>query len=95
VKQFFQMGGGHSICFDRRSISNLLDRCGFDVLSIRQSTYGLRILMERFEKMAFLKRLVMSAGTLIVFVLGRLLGSSNHMTVYSVKRGPQGSGERQ
>ncbi len=56
VKQFYQMGGGHTLCFNRRSIGGLLDRCGFELLRIDGSTYGLRILLKRFERLSLLER---------------------------------------
>jgi len=90
VKQFYQMGGGHSLCFNRRSIRGLLDRHGFDVLRIDQSTYGLRILLERFKSFSVPRKLVLSLGTATVFGLGRMLGTSNHMTVYAKKRASPG-----
>ncbi|MGA2606334.1 MAG: class I SAM-dependent methyltransferase [Terriglobia bacterium] len=86
VKHFYFMGGGHSICFNRRSIRTLLNRWGFDVLRIEQSTYGLRILLKRFEDLSLLERLLKSTGTAAVFLLGRIVGASNHMTVYARKR---------
>jgi len=85
VKQFYQMNGGHSVCFDRRSIKTLLDRTGFEVLSIEGSTYGLRLLLRRFREMRAPKRLIYTVGTSLVFFAGRILGS-NHMTIYAQKR---------
>lgn len=85
VKQFYQMGGGHSVCFNRRSIEVLLNWCGFEVLCIEQSTYGLKILIERFKSYQTLRRAVMIVGTATIFCLGRVLGLSNHMTVYARK----------
>jgi 2-polyprenyl-3-methyl-5-hydroxy-6-metoxy-1,4-benzoquinol methylase len=86
VKQLYQMGGGHSVCFNRPSIEALLSRGGFDILSLEQSTYGLRVLLMRFDDLPFLKRLVNSLGTFILFSLGRIIGGSNHMTVCAQKR---------
>lgn len=88
VKQLYQMGGGHSVCFSRRSIQELMARCGFDILSIEGSTYGLRLLLMRFRGMPLPKRLIYCLGTSVVFSLGRILGS-NHMTVYAQKRAPE------
>lgn len=86
VKQFYQTGGGHTICFNRASLSRLLTRGGFEILTIDPSTYGLRLLLMRFENLPFWKRLIYGVGTSIVFSLGRVLRSSNHMTVYALKR---------
>lgn len=86
VKHFYHMGGGHSVCFNRRSIRTLLNRWGFDVLRIEQTTYGLRMLVKRFEDLPLLERLLKSTGTAAVFLLGRIVGASNHMTVYARKR---------
>jgi hypothetical protein len=80
------MGGGHSTVFNKRSIRVLLAQCGFEVVFIEQSTYGLRVLLMRFENLPLHKRLTHVLGTTIVFSLGRLLGGSNHMTVYAQKR---------
>jgi 2-polyprenyl-3-methyl-5-hydroxy-6-metoxy-1,4-benzoquinol methylase len=85
VKQLYQMHGGHSVCFNRRSIRELLSRHGFEVRSIEASTYGIRLLQMRFRRMPFLKRLIYGFGTFVVFSLGQVLGS-NHMTVYAQKR---------
>jgi 2-polyprenyl-3-methyl-5-hydroxy-6-metoxy-1,4-benzoquinol methylase len=85
VKQLYQMNGGHSVCFNRRSIRELLTRSGFKVLSVEGSTYGLRLLMMRFRKMPFPKKVFYSLGTCFLFSLGRILGS-NHMTVYAEKQ---------
>jgi 2-polyprenyl-3-methyl-5-hydroxy-6-metoxy-1,4-benzoquinol methylase len=85
VNQFYQTGGGHTICFNRRSLTNLLTRSGFKILAIDPSTYGLRLLLMRFENLPFGKRLVYGIGTSIVFALGRILRCSNHMTVYALK----------
>lgn len=85
VKQLYQMGGGHSACFSRRSIKELMARCGFDVLSVEGSTYGLRLLLMRFRNMPLPKRFIYCFGTSVVYALGRILGS-NHMTVYARKR---------
>jgi 2-polyprenyl-3-methyl-5-hydroxy-6-metoxy-1,4-benzoquinol methylase len=86
VKQLYQMGGGHSVCFNRRSIRMLLARYGLEILSFEQSTYGFRVLLYRFKSLPLLKKLIQVLGTLIVFSLGRILGGSNHMTVYAQKR---------
>jgi 2-polyprenyl-3-methyl-5-hydroxy-6-metoxy-1,4-benzoquinol methylase len=86
VKQLYQMGGGHSVCFDRRSIRTLVEGSGLEIIKIRQSTYGLRILMVRFAHHGPLTRIVMTIGTTLVFWLGRMLGLSNHMTVYARKK---------
>jgi 2-polyprenyl-3-methyl-5-hydroxy-6-metoxy-1,4-benzoquinol methylase len=86
VKQFYQTGGGHTICFNRTSLRRLLTRGGFEILAIDPSTYGLRLLLMRFENLPFTKRLIYSVGTSIVFALGRISRSSNHMTVYAIKR---------
>jgi SAM-dependent methyltransferase len=86
IKQLYQTGGGHTMCFDRRSLRRLLTCAGFDILTIDPSTYGLRLLLLRFESLPLHKRLIYSVGTSIVFSLGRILGSSNHMTVYALKR---------
>jgi len=85
VKQLYQMGGGHSVCFSRRSVNELMVRCGFEVLAVEGSTYGLRLLLMRFRNMPWPKRLIYSFGTSIIFSLGQILGS-NHMTVYARKR---------
>ena len=55
------------------------------LLSIDQSTYGLRVLLMRFENLPFHKKLIHSLATSILFSLGRILGGSNHMTVYAQK----------
>jgi 2-polyprenyl-3-methyl-5-hydroxy-6-metoxy-1,4-benzoquinol methylase len=86
VRQLFSMGGGHSVIFNRRSIKTLLSASGFEIYSVERSTYGLRVLLMRFDDYPFIKRLVHSVGTSIIFVLGHLLGGSNHMTVYARKR---------
>jgi len=85
VKQLYQMNGGHSVCFSRRSIRELMVRCGFEILSIESSTYGLRLLLMRFRGMPWPKRWIYGAGTSVVFFLGRVFGN-NHMTVYAQKR---------
>ncbi len=85
VKQFYQMGGGHTLCFNRRSIGGLLDRCGFELLRIDGSTYGLRILLKRFERLSLLERFLKAGGTAVMFALGRIVGASNHMTIYAKK----------
>lgn len=86
VKQLYQMGGGHSVCFNKRSIRELMSRCGFDVLAIEESTYGLPLLLMRFRGMSWLKRCVYTLGASALFGLGQILGS-NHMTIYA-KKGP-------
>jgi 2-polyprenyl-3-methyl-5-hydroxy-6-metoxy-1,4-benzoquinol methylase len=86
VKQLYQMGGGHSTCFNRRSMRTLLDRYGFDVLSLEQSTYGLRVLLMRFDDLPFFEKLINSLGTFILFSLGQIIGGSNHMTVCAQRR---------
>lgn len=87
VKQLYQMNGGHSVCFSRRSIGELMARCGFEILSVEGSTYGLRLLLMRFRGMPWPRRLLYCMGTSVVFSLGRIFGS-NHMTIYAQKRGP-------
>jgi len=86
VRQLYAVGGGHSTIFNKRSIRALLAHCGFEVVSIDQSTYGLRVLLMRFENLPLHKRLTHILGTSIVFSLGRVLGGNNHMTVYAQKR---------
>lgn len=86
VVQLYQMNGGHSVCFNRRSMRTLLGRHGLEVLSFEQSTYSFRMLLYRFKNLPLLKRLVQILGTLFIFSLGRILGSRNHMTVYAQKR---------
>ncbi len=83
VKEFYQMSGGHSICFNRRSIRALLERYGFEVIRIVPSTYGLRVLLKRFERASPLKKSVKSAGTALAFGLGKIVGLTNHITVYA------------
>lgn len=85
VKQLYQMGGGHSVCFNRHSVTELMHSCGFSILSIEPSTYGLGLLMMRFRGMSWPKKFVYSAGTTLLFSLGKILGS-NHMTIYAQKR---------
>lgn len=85
VKQLYQMGGGHSVCFNRQSINELMRRCGLEILRVEPSTYGLGILMMRFRGMPWPKRFAYSVGTAALFLLSRVLGS-NHMTVYASKR---------
>jgi SAM-dependent methyltransferase len=85
VAQLYQMHGGHSVCFSRRSMKSMLEMCGFTVIRIEQSTYGFRVLLHRFKNMKFVRRMVQTIGTLVVFSLGQLGGSSNHMTVYARK----------
>lgn len=86
VVQLYQMGGGHSLCFNRRSMRRLLTRCGFDLLSLEHSTYGLRVLLMRFDHLPFVKKLVNSLGTFVLFTLGRIIGGGNHMTVCAQKQ---------
>lgn len=85
VKELYQMGGGHSVCFTRRSIRGLLERGGFRVLNLEDSTYGLRVLVMRFDGLPLVSRLVHSSGTIALFMLGSLIGGSNHVTVYAQK----------
>jgi 2-polyprenyl-3-methyl-5-hydroxy-6-metoxy-1,4-benzoquinol methylase len=85
VKEFYQIAGGHSLCFNRRSMRNLLADYGFEILSVEQTTYGFPVLLLRFHRMPFFKRLAYSAGTCIVFYLGQLMGGSNHMIIYAQK----------
>ena len=85
VKELFQMGGGHAVIFDRRSISVLLKNFGFEVVSAKPSTYGLRILLERFRNLALAARVIKCLGTSVVFFFGQALGASNHLTVYARK----------
>lgn len=87
VKEFYQTDGGHSVIFGRRSIEFMLSRCGFEIVSIKPSTYGLRILLKRFQNASVPARLVKSAGTAAVFGLGRALRADNHMTVVARKVG--------
>jgi 2-polyprenyl-3-methyl-5-hydroxy-6-metoxy-1,4-benzoquinol methylase len=90
ASQLYQMAGGHSICFDRRSIKVLLSRYNFEVLSIEQSTYGVRALLLRFASLPLHKKLPYVVGTCILFWLGRIVGGTNHMTVYA-RRSATGS----
>lgn len=86
VRQLYQMGGGHSVCFNRTSMRTLLGLCGLEVISSEQSTYGFRVLLHRFKDLPIAKKIVQTVGTLAVFSLGRIVGGSNHMTVYARKR---------
>lgn len=90
VNQLYQLNGGHSVCFNRRSLQILLNRSGFELISFEQSTYGFRILLHRFKHLPFLKRIANTVGTLAIFCIGRILGSSNHVTVYARKRVDKG-----
>jgi 2-polyprenyl-3-methyl-5-hydroxy-6-metoxy-1,4-benzoquinol methylase len=94
VKQFYQMRGGHSVCFDRRSIRTVIEGSGLEIIKIRQSTYGLRILLERFANHGPLTRVVMAVGTTLAFCLGRMLALSNHMTVYARKKMSMETGQQ-
>lgn len=85
VKEFYQTDGGHSVIFGRRSMRFMLGRCGFEIVSIRPSTYGLRILLKRFKNSNLPTRIVKSAGTAALFMLGRALRAENHMTVVARK----------
>jgi 2-polyprenyl-3-methyl-5-hydroxy-6-metoxy-1,4-benzoquinol methylase len=86
VMQLYQMSGGHSICFNRRSMQALMVRYGFDILSLQPSTYGLRVLLMRFSHLPFFKKLANRVGTFVLFWLGRIAGGGNHMTVCAQKR---------
>jgi len=86
VRQLYSLGGGHSTIFNRRSIRFLLGHCGFEIVSVEQSTYGLRVLLMRFDSLPPHKRLIHVLGTTIIFLLGRIAGGNNHMTVYAQKR---------
>lgn len=85
VNQLYQTDGGHSVCFNRRSMRRLLESSGFEVVAFEQSTYGFRVLLHRFKNLHFAKRIVQTIGTLIVFSVGSIVGGSNHMTVYARK----------
>ena len=85
VMQLYQMRGGHSVCFNRRSMRTLLADHGLQVVSVEQSTYGFRILLHRFKNLPLFMKLVHIIGTLFIFSLGWILGRSNHMTVYAQK----------
>ncbi|HEV2178162.1 MAG TPA: class I SAM-dependent methyltransferase [Terriglobia bacterium] len=84
--QFYQLHGGHSICFSRKSLGRLLAQLDFEVRESADSTYGLSVLLHRFHQNPLPSRLWKSAGTAAVFALGRIIGRSNHMTVFAVKR---------
>jgi 2-polyprenyl-3-methyl-5-hydroxy-6-metoxy-1,4-benzoquinol methylase len=86
IRQLYQTGGGHTMCFNRRSLSKLLTHAGFEILAVAPSTYGLRLLLMRFDNLPVVKKLLYGGGTSIIFALGRMLRRSNHMTVYALKR---------
>lgn len=86
VRQLYQMHGGHSVCFNRHSMRTLLAAHGLEVFHFAQSTYGFSVLLYRFKGLPLLRKWVQILGTLVVFSLGRVLGGSNHMTVYARKR---------
>lgn len=85
INQLYQMGGGHSVCFNRSSMQTLLTLCGYEAIDFEQSTYGFRVLVHRFEDLPLAKKIVRASGTFLVFSVGMILGRSNHMTVYARK----------
>ncbi len=85
VHQLYTLHRGHNLCFSRRSLCLLLERLGFRVEECVNSTYGLSVLLYRFATQPWPARWVKQAGTGILFLLGRMLGLSNHMTVFAVK----------
>ena len=85
--QFYQLHGGHSVCFSRKSLGRLLQQLDFEVRDVMDSTYGLKVLLHRFHLLPWPSRLAKSAGTALIFGLGRVIGRSNHMTAFATKGG--------
>jgi len=85
VHQLYSLHGGHNVCFSRRSLRILLEQLGFNVHKCVNSTYGLRVLLLRFEGHPWPGRWIKKTATSVLFLLGRMLGLSNHVTVFAVK----------
>jgi len=85
VKELYQTAGGHSVCFNKRSMNILLTRHGLEAFCYDPSTYGFKVLLHRFKGLAPLQRLTRIVGTFALFLLGQMTGLSNHVTVYARK----------
>jgi len=78
--------GSHTQCFSRKSIRALLERLGFQIEKIEDTTYGFRYMVKKpgFERgsvKARLKRAIAFAGYILSFI-----GHKNHMVVYAKLR---------
>ena len=76
--------GGHNLCFSRKSIRLLLKQNNFQIINIVGSTYGLKILLKRFDLNP--GGAICVLGTSLLYLLAKLIGMPNHMTVYAQKK---------
>lgn len=76
--------GGHNLCFSRNSIRLLLEQNNFQIMKIVGSTYGLKILLKRFNLNS--GGAIYILGTFLLYLLARLIAMPNHMTVYAQKK---------
>ncbi len=75
---------GHNLCFSRKSIRLLLEQNNFQIIKIVGSTYGLKVLLERFNLNP--GGAIYILGTSLLYLLAKLIGMPNHMTVYAQKK---------
>lgn len=76
--------GGHNLCFSRKSIGLLLEQNDYQITKIVGSTYGLKILLKRFILNP--GGTIYLLGTSLLYLLAKLIGMPNHMTVYAQKK---------
>jgi SAM-dependent methyltransferase len=74
--------GGHIQCFSGKSISVFLERHGFQIVRIHDSTYGLRYMLKKSTPHGRFRQLVASMLGVGAYSLG-FLGHKNPMTVYA------------
>ncbi len=83
VEQLYS-SGGHNLCFCRKSVRLLLEQNNFQIMRIVGSTYGLKILLGRFSLNP--GGAIYISGTFLLYLLAKVIGMPNHMTVYAQKK---------
>ncbi len=80
------LGAGHVIWYTIPALRNALDAVGVDVIDARGSRNSTRILVRRFARTPFTRRIILSAGTAFLNLTGPVVGLPNQILVAGRKR---------
>jgi SAM-dependent methyltransferase len=80
------LGAGHVIWYTIPALRNALDAVGVDVIDARGSRNSTRILIRRFDRTPLPRRMVLSAGTAFLNLVGPVVRLPNQILVAGRKR---------
>jgi len=80
------LGAGHVIWYTVPALRNALDAVGVDVVDARGSRNSTRVLIRRFDRTSLPRRIVLSAGTAFLNLMGPVVRLPNQILLAGRKR---------